>query len=431
MQKYFNNLQIDTPTEMQKDFILNSSAFSILLSDTGSGKTFAFLVRLAVELKGLKENDTVLILSPTRELASQLFQEFKKLKLDINSTLCYGGHSFRNEKMQLSASPSVIISTPGRILDHYQRATEGLKRFNKLIIDEYDKTLEFGFLNELTEIFKFSKAINYIHLVSATEIQTLPDFISNFEFKQFSYLQKSQLKLNYFTVEAKLNDKLHALALLLSTFENQTSIVFCNHRDATERISEHLVQYGKEHVVFHGGLDQEERERAVVKFKNGTVDCILATDLASRGLDIPEVNNIIHYQFPQKLEDYTHRNGRTARMNAEGTIFLIHSEKEPLPIYLKENKFISFKLPEKFNEYSETKMLTLFLNVGRKQKIRKTDIVGFLTNNCNIDFKEIGQILVYDSFSYIAITKNAHRKYKNELSQIKIKKMNAKISICR
>jgi superfamily II DNA/RNA helicase len=429
---HFSRLNFNEPTSMQSDFISKSGDFSILLSNTGSGKTFAFLVRLALELENsVIKNECVLILSPTRELAGQLFQELKKMRLAIPSILCYGGHSVRNEKMQFSSKPQLIISTPGRILDHYERGTEGLLPFTKLIIDEYDKTLELGFLNELAQIFEYRKNLNYLHLISATEIESLPHFLKDYSFVTFNYLKKEELKLSYFTVQAEKNDKLHALALLLTTLETGPTIIFCNHREATERISEHLVQYGKEHVVFHGGLEQEERERAIVKFKNGSVDCILATDLISRGIDIPEVKHIIHYQYPQKLEDYIHRNGRTARMNSEGSIYLIHSENEPLPIYLKGHYFEKIELPNSFQDYIPTKFLTLFLNVGRKHKIRKLDIVGLLTVQFKIPFEEIGQINVYDQFSYIALSKKAFHDYKKEMLNFKIKKINAKISLCR
>lgn len=432
MLTHFSRLNISEPTAMQTDFIRKSGNYAVLLSDTGSGKTFAFLLRLALALENLvHKNECVLILSPTRELARQLFQEFKKLRLDIPSVLCYGGHPFRNEKLQFSAKPKIIISTPGRILDHYERGTEGLLPFTKLIIDEYDKTLELGFLNELAQIFEYRKNLNYTHLISATEIETLPHFLKDYTFETFNYLKKEDLKLNYYIVQAEKNDKLHALALLLSTFEQEPIIIFCNHREATERISEHLTQYGKEHVVFHGGLEQEDRERAIIKFKNGTVDCILASDLISRGIDIPDIRHIIHYQYPQKSEDYIHRNGRTARMNSEGTVYLIRSENEALPDYLSEKQFDTFALPAGFKEYPQTKFLTLFLNVGRKHKIRKSDIVGLLTVEFKIPFEEIGQIYVYDRFSYLALTKKAFQKYKHIMQQFKIKKMNAKLFLCR
>lgn len=429
---HFSRLNLNEPTLMQSDFISKSGDYSILLSNTGSGKTFAYLVRLALELENSAlKNECILILSPTRELAGQLYQEFKKLRLDISSILCFGGHAFRNEKMQFTAKPKIIISTPGRILDHYERGTEGLLPFTKLIVDEYDKTLELGFLNELAQIFEYRKNLKYAHLISATEIDSLPHFLKDFKFETFNYLDKKELKLNYYVVQAEKNDKLQALALLLSTFDQGPTIIFCNHREATERISHHLVQYGKEHALFHGGLDQEERERAIIKFKNGTVDCILATDLISRGIDIPDIQHIVHYQYPQKLEDYIHRNGRTARMNTEGSIYLIHSENEPLPVYLTELQFNKFGLPNSFKDYSQTKFLTLFLNVGRKHKIRKVDIVGLFTVEFKIPFNEIGQIQVYDQFSYIALTKKAFHEYKKVMQQFKVKKMNAKLSLCR
>jgi superfamily II DNA/RNA helicase len=431
MINYFTTYGLEKPTLIQETYCPTKSKNSVLLANTGSGKTLSYLVKLALFLEE-NPNETVLILSPTRELAVQVYEVLTKLRLPYNSILCYGGHSFKNEKLQFSQIPQIIVSTPGRILDHFERGTEGLNAFTSLIIDEYDKTLEFGFLNELEAIHRFSKDLVHIQLISATEIEKLPSFLEHIEFETSNYLEEEKPDLQFFQVSAEENDKLKALALLLTTIKSETTIIFCNHREACERISQHLFEFGKENVLFHGGLEQFDRERALMKFKNGSVDCLISTDLASRGLDIPDISHIIHYHFPQSLEDFTHRNGRTARMNKSGKIYLIHSEKEPLPDYTSSSKLEKFSLPTDFEDYSNTSWLTLYLNIGRKQKIRKMDIVGFLTNDLKIPFEKIGLIHVADNYSYLALDKEHYFANKNLFQGgLKIKKTNAKINVCR
>lgn len=431
MLAYFKQLGFEKPTAMQEDYLAQEALFSILLSNTGSGKTLSFLVKLAGQLEQAADEDTVLILSPTRELAIQLYEVLGKLRLPYHSVLCYGGHSFKNERLQLAEKPKIVVGTPGRILDHYERSTPGLSAFNILIIDEYDKTLELGFQNELEQIAAHSGKIKAMQLVSATEIEELPAFIRSHPFETYNYLVGEKPEIAYYQIGAKENDKLHALASFLSTLPFSPSIVFCTHREAVERIAQHLSEYGKSCVSFHGGLDQLERERALIKFKNGTVDCLVATDLASRGLDIPEIEHIIHYQYPHTFEDFTHRNGRTARMKKSGKVYLIHSESEPLPDYTKQLNLGKIELPEKIVDYPESDLVTLYLNVGRKQKIRKVDIVGFFSHELQLPFDQLGMIFVQDSYSYVALKKESYQKYKQQLEKIKIKKMNARLNLCR
>jgi superfamily II DNA/RNA helicase len=431
MNNFLSNLGIKTPTEIQKSYCPSESNYSILLANTGSGKTLSFLIKLALFLEK-NQHEHVLILAPTRELAKQVYEVLTKLRLPYSSVICYGGHSFKNEELQFAQNSQIVVATPGRILDHYERNTKGLTDFSTLIIDEYDKTLEFGFLHELEAIHRFSSKLNHIQLISATEIPELPKFIQEFDFKTFNFLEEIKPKLTFYSVEAQENDKLKCLALLLTTFKNEPIIVFCTHREATERLSKHLNEYGKENVLFHGGLEQFDRERALMKFKNSSVNCLIATDLASRGLDIPDIQHIIHYQFPSSFEDFTHRNGRTARMHKSGKVYLIHCQSEPLPSYLKEIQVEKLNYPSTFADYHEALNLTLYLNIGRKQKIRKMDIVGYLTNDLKIPFDKIGLIHVADTYSYLALERETFAKIKHIFSQgIKIKKTNAKINLCR
>lgn len=429
---YWQKLGVEALTEMQEAYVEDSgSAYSLLLSNTGSGKTLAFVLKLIAYMEPADWKKQVLVVSPTRELAIQLRDVIKKMQLPVQQVLCYGGHSFRDEKAQLAENPQIVIGTPGRLVDHFERKTPGLKAFDALIVDEYDKTLELGFYEQLNVLLEYAGKLQHIQLISATEIDRMPRFLDQFSFQTFDYRSEEKPELTYYSVGAQENDKLKALALLLTTMDFSPKIVFFTHREAADRIAKHLAEYGKESVVFHGGLDQAERERALIKFKLGAVDCLLATDLAARGLDIPEIESVIHYQYPQTLADFTHRNGRTARMRKSGKIYLLHNESEPLPEYLQEASMTAVKVPDTFVDYPQGEWTALYLNVGRKQKIRKADIIGALTQELKIPFSEVGQLVVLDEYSYLALNRKTYAKYKNELARIRIKKMYAKINVCR
>ena len=403
MQHYLDKLGISETNAMQQGYLQDENPFSVLLSNTGSGKTLAFLLKTVALLEKDPAEKNVLILSPTRELALQIRQVVQQMRLPWRSLVCYGGHSFKNEQLQFAEQPEIVIATPGRILDHYRRETPGLNPFTHLIIDEYDKTLALGFLSELSEIMEYRGKIRSLQLVSATRIESLPAFLESYSFTTHDFLEEQRPDLQYFSVGAEQNDKLKALALLLTCLENEATLIFCTHREACERLAKHLGEYGKITAVFHGGLEQEERQLALFKFRSGSVNCLVCSDLASRGLDIPEIKHVIHYQFPHSFEDFTHRNGRTARVSKSGRAYLIHSENEPLPAYTAQLEPEAFTLPENFPDYPDPEKICLFANIGRKDKIRKTDLVGFLTGDLGIPFQHIGLIEIFDSFSYLSL----------------------------
>jgi superfamily II DNA/RNA helicase len=430
-KQFFVNAGHERPTDMQAVYLQDSQPFSILLSNTGSGKTLAFLVKLISILEKSVENENVLILCPTRELAHQVAKNWSALKTNRKMVLCYGGHSFKNEAQQLAEKPQIIVATPGRILDHFRRETIGLVGFSHLIIDEYDKTLEMGFLREINEIYTYGNSIQSIQLISATQIDELPAIVKDFRFSTHDFLEAEKPQLTYHGIKADGHDKLLALVSFLATLPPGPTLIFCSHREATERISNHLIEYGKSNVLFHGGMDQPERERALIKFKNGTENVLVCTDLAARGLDIPDINYVIHYQFPHTLQDFTHRNGRTARMQKDGKIFLVHSAEEPLPEYTNDLEINPVKVPELIGHFQQTGWSTLFLTIGRKDKIRKMDIAGFFMKDLQCDFSEIGLIDVFDTYSYIAIRTKKLNQIKGLLHKKKIKKVAVRISDCR
>lgn len=421
----------ETPTLMQEKYWGNKHQYSILLSNTGSGKTLAFCVQLELYLTNQQSEGQVLILCPTRELATQVSKNYASLRSGRKMVLCYGGHSFKNECLQLQENPQIIVATPGRILDHLSRRSNGLSEFEHLIIDEYDKTLEMGFLNEISEIYRYAAPLKSIQLISATEVEKLPTFLNIYSFQTYSFIQEEKPNLEYFSVEAIGHDKLFALVSFLSHKNFGPILIFCTHRETAERISQHLIEYGKSNVLFHGGMEQIDRERSLIKFRNGSENCLVCTDLASRGIDIPEIEAVFHYQFPHTAQDFTHRNGRTARMKTDGKIYLLKSEEEPLPEYTHEFPIQKIKAPEKIDDFDQTEWITIYLSVGRKHKIRKLDIVGFFLQETQFEKDELGIIDVSDTYSYVAISRKKLKYIKTLFPKIKIKKQPVLISLCR
>ena len=422
--KILQNLKIQNLNPMQLASLeqARSGHDLLLLSATGSGKTLAFLLPLAEWLKETNNSVQALILVPSRELALQIEQVFRQMGLKFKVNCCYGGHSLKTEKNNFLQPPALLIGTPGRIAHHLRIGSFETENLEMLVLDEFDKSLEFGFQEEMAFIISQLPALKQRILTSATALAEIPAFTGLKRPVTLNFLGgnaplESRLSLKY--LRAADTDKLQMLLGLLCHLNQMPSLVFCNHRDAVERISQLLLENGLPHGIFHGGMDQEERERALIKFRNGTFRTLITTDLASRGLDIPEIGAVIHYQLPTTEEVFTHRNGRTARMKADGTAFLLLSAEDYLPVFLKEN-------PELL-ELSDTKELpapsewkTLCMGVGKKEKVNKMDVVGFLLQKGSLAKEELGRIEVLDHAAFAAV---ASGKIQNTLELIRTEKI--------
>ncbi|HUH32795.1 MAG TPA: DEAD/DEAH box helicase, partial [Daejeonella sp.] len=331
IEKVLGTLKIAALNEMQLASI-NAAAERdvILLSPTGSGKTLGFLLPILKQLSSNVSGIQTLILVPSRELALQIEQVFKAMQTGFKVNCCYGGHSTRVEKNNLSQSPAVLIGTPGRIAYHIRAASFDPSTIRTLILDEFDKSLEFGFEVDMAFIVRNLTALRKRVLTSATRMNEVPSFTGVKNPVEIDFLSDANTApdLEIKAVVSPAADKLETLFALICKIGSKPTLVFCNHRDAVDRISQTLWTSGLEHDVFHGGMDQEDRELALLKFRNGSHRLLITTDLASRGLDIPEIEYVVHYQMPNTKEAFLHRNGRTARMNATGTAYLILSEDE-------------------------------------------------------------------------------------------------------
>ena len=405
IQQILQNMDFKDLKPMQREVLQESEKHKdlLVLAPTGSGKTIAFLLPLLKILNPEVNQVQSIIITPTRELALQIEKVFKQLKTGFKVLTCYGGHPFSRERSSLKNPPAVIIATPGRLLDHLQRETFDTYQIKNLIIDEYDKCLELGFSKEMQRILYQLPNISRTTLTSATEISELPGYFRMQNPHEINHLDADYTPdLSYFFLQTEWTNKLKQLEELLNGISNEPTIVFCNFKNDIEDLSAFLTEANLAHSAFYGDLDQEEREKALLKFRNGSAKILLATDLASRGLDIPEIKNIVHFQIPSKEDTFIHRNGRTARMNKSGKVFLLLIEGKTLPEYIihniKEFSPSKAKASDLMPEFT-----TIYLSAGKMHKISKIDVLGFLCKIGGLEKSDIGIIEIKDRASFAAI----------------------------
>lgn len=398
-----------------------------LLSPTGSGKTLAFLLPIIERLDKENKNTQALIIAPSRELAQQIEQVFRSLRTGFKITNCYGGHKREIEENNLIQPPAIIVGTPGRLCDHIRRGNITLDSITMLALDEFDKTLEAGFQDEVGFIIDNLKHIEKRMLTSATHALELPDFIEMQDATMIDFLPENEVKkaLEIKSVYAKDDeDKVDTLFKLICHLGNRPTIVFCNQRDSVEIISDMLREKGIPSEFYHGQMEQRDRDTALFKFRNGTVNLLITTDLAARGLDIPFIRYIIHYNLPYTEDSFIHRNGRTARMDASGTAILMFSKGDYMPPFIPTEEVEKIELEERYDIPDKPKWVTLYMPLGKKNKISKGDIAGFMINQAELRPEDLGLIEVKDFSSFIAVrrTKAAHILSATKEARIKNKK---------
>jgi superfamily II DNA/RNA helicase len=428
------NLGIESLNEMQlaaQETILRDNNV-LLLSPTGSGKTLAFLLPIFELLEGEGAEVQCLILVPSRELGLQIEQVWKKMGTNYKVNVCYGGHSIDTEIKNLSNPPAVLIGTPGRIADHIDRGTFKVDNLQMLILDEFDKSLQLGFHEQMSFIISRLPKLNKRILVSATSGIEIPRYtqVIHPTVLDFIPIEEEKINLSMKMVVSKEKDKINSLFNLICSLKSQSALIFCNHRDAAERISDLLNEKGIYTTYYHGGMDQDERERALIQFRNGSVSYLVTTDLAARGLDIPEMKHVIHYHLPSKEDEFTHRNGRTARMLASGTAYIITHESEKkldyidysMPVLNVENAITLPKPPE---------FKTIYISGGKKNKLNKIDIVGFFSQKGKLEKGDLGLIEVKDFVSFAAVKAKKVKDLLNAIRDEKMKGKKFKIEVAR
>ncbi len=401
----------------------------MLLAPTGSGKTLAFLIPLVNQLRQQAKGVQALIVAPSRELALQIEQVFRAMKTSYKVSCCYGGHSMKIEQSSLSEAPAVIIGTPGRLADHVARKSFDPRTVMMVVLDEFDKSLQMGFQDQLSVIFESLSEKQHHILTSATRNQDWPDFLPFSRPETINYLKDeadSKLKLNL--VHTKSTDKVETLMRLVAGFNQEVTLVFCNHRDAVDRISSLLTQHKFAHAILHGAMEQIDREKNLIKYRGGAANVLIATDLASRGLDIPEIRHVVHYQLPLQEEAFLHRNGRTARMHAEGQAYLVLADDEKLPEYI-DKSVAELVVARKLQLPPPPHYSCLYISAGKKDKISKGDIVGLLTKKGGLQSTDIGLITTLDFSSYVSVKRSLVEKTLANIKNEKLKKSKVKIEV--
>lgn len=431
IENALQRLKITALNDMQQSAVKAAEAGHdvLLIAPTGSGKTLGFLLPVLSNLRADVKGVQALILVPSRELALQIEQVFKQMGTPFKINCCYGGHAVKIEKNNLTHPPAILVGTPGRIAYHLEHHNFDESFIETLVLDEFDKSLEFGFEADMSYIIGSLLSLKQRILTSATKMQDIPAFVKLNKAVDVDFSKNIQVKpdLKLKKIIAAAADKLEVLFKLLSKIGNKNTLVFCNHRETVDRISDLLFEHGLEHDVFHGGMEQFDREKALLKFRNGSHRILVTTDLAARGLDIPEVEHIVHYQLPYNEDAYIHRNGRTARMHAKGTAYAILTEEEHykyLPEHIEEEALLDkYKLPK------SSEWITLYLAHGKKDKINKIDIVGLFLQKGGLSKEDLGLIEVKDTTSYIAVKREKVDKLLKILDGEKIKGKKLKLEI--
>jgi superfamily II DNA/RNA helicase len=420
------NIEKLNPMQEEAKLAIHSADNTILLSPTGTGKTLAFMLPIVAELDAECAHVQVLILVPSRELAIQIEQVTRDMGTGYKCNAFYGGRNFSKDRIDLNRPPAILIGTPGRIADHMRRETFPTHRIRTLVLDEFDKSLEVGFEKDMEDIVSFLPKVEKKILTSATHRVRIPEFLSFKNPLSVNYLNDEIPELEIKTIVSPDKDKLETLVKTLSHLGNQPGIIFCNFKESIQRVSDFLTEKGISHGTFYGGMEQIDRERVLIKFRNGTHQLIVATDLAARGLDIPELKFILHYHLPLRFQEFTHRNGRTARMHSEGTAYILKWANEDYPEFIQPTKIEELKeapIP------TETGWQTLFISGGRKDKISKGDIAGLFFKQGKLGKDQLGVIELKHDCAFVAVRANKVDAVIQAVSNTKLKNKKVRVSL--
>jgi superfamily II DNA/RNA helicase len=433
ISKLLSPLKIEGLNELQSESLETARQDEdfVLLADTGSGKTLAFLLPVLSYIDEKAAGTQALVIVPSRELALQIEQVFKTMGTGLKVTCCYGGHLRETEENNLIEAPALIVGTPGRLADHIRRNNIHPATIKTLVLDEFDKSLELGFQDEMSFIIGSLSSVNKRILTSATAATEIPAFVGLQSPRTLDFLSGEKTeRLSLQQVASPDKDKLETLFRLICRIGARSTVIFCNHRESVERVSAFLKDKGIVNVFYHGALEQPERDSALAKFRNGSSNFLVTTDLAARGLDVPNIRYIIHYHLPTTEDVYTHRNGRTARMEASGTAIFILSPEETLPAYLPEQPE-KIELPATTTLPDKPKWTTLFISAGKKDKVNKVDVVGFFTNKGQLKKEDIGLIEVKDFFCFVAIRKSSVAHTLQLIKDQRLKNKKLKIDVAK
>ena len=408
-------LSIEKLNPMQEEAMtaISNKDDIVLLSPTGTGKTVAYLLPIIANLDANLSEIQCLIMVPSRELAIQIEQVIRQMGTGFKANAVYGGRAGSKDKIEIKHRPAILVGTPGRIADHMRKETFDTQWIKTLVLDEFDKSLEIGFESDMSEISMALPNVEKRILTSATQRVEIPIFVGLLNPITIDYLDEEITQLKVKAILSPSKDKLETLVKTLKYLGDQPGIIFCNFKDTIQYVSDFLVNNNISHGCFYGGMEQLDRERALIKFRNGTHQLLIATDLAARGIDIPELKFII-------------RNGRTARMNSEGTAYVLQWESEDLPEFIPNLEIQKIKNKELTKN---TEWCTLYISGGRKDKISKGDIAGLFMKQGNLNKNELGVIELKQDCAFVAVPVLKADAIIRDLNNSRLKKKKVRISL--
>ena len=406
----------------------------IAQAKTGSGKTAAFSIAVLTKLKVKKFRIQSMILAPTRELADQIAKELKSIarfKHNIKITTLCGGVSYKPQVHSLSHQAHIIVGTPGRILKHLEEESFSTEDIETLVLDEADRMLDMGFFEDIEKVISYLPKQRQTLLFSATyppQIEQLSKNILYNPTKIEVETVHNQTVIKQSFYEAENENKLTMVLDLFNMYKPASVLIFCNTKIQCDTLADDLEDNNLSPLVLHSDLDQRDRNETLILFSNKSYPILIATDVASRGLDIDDISLVINYDLPNSSEIYTHRIGRTARAGKNGSatslvnsydleIFNDIQEDLDMNAILEESKDITFTTKYDFQSY----FTTLFINGGKKQKLRAGDILGALTAGIGLSKEEIGKIDILDFCSFVAVDSKIVQKALDGLSNSRIK----------
>lgn len=403
-----------TPVQEQTlPYILNSQDV-IAQAKTGSGKTAAFGIGVLSKLDVKNFRIQTLILCPTRELAEQVAKELRNIaKFQHNVkilTLC-GGVAFGPQLGSLSHGGHIAVGTPGRVLQHLTKGSLKLDNLTTLVLDEADRMLDMGFIEEMQKVISFVPENRQTLLFSATfsdEVLELSKTLQKDALSVKTLDVEVANKIEEYFYEVEDENKQSALAAVFCKYKPKNAIVFCNTKIESDAVAKSLRDKGIDALAIHGDLEQYDRVDVLVQFSNESARVLVATDVAARGLDIKELEMVVNYDFPHAEDTYTHRIGRTARAGQEGTAisFYTPSEARDVEFFKNETRIFAEQFDSEYESGFEMKPknVTLVIEGGKKDKLRAGDILGAISGEAKIDArKNVGKIDIYDRQSYVAI----------------------------
>lgn len=406
----------------------------IAQAKTGSGKTAAFSLSLLDKINPRDFGAQALILCPTRELATQVASEIRRLaryRQNIKVVVLCGGQSIGPQIGSLEHGAHIIVGTPGRIQDHLRKKTLSIGRVNTLVLDEADRMLEMGFVDDIEQILSHTPESRQTLLFSATYPEDIISLSARFQrdperVSVESIVSDEHIDQQFFV--CRKSDRLEGLVTLLAHFSPETAVVFCNTKQLVREVCEHLEHSGIQALALHGDMEQRDRDQVLIQFKQQSCSVLVATDVAARGLDIDDLPAVVNFELPRNADTYVHRIGRTGRAGKNGLALSLFADSERYKLEAI-GQYLDRELP--FEAIGSIRITgesmppppyaTLCIAGGRREKVRPGDILGALTGDAGIDGKAVGKITVTDYAAYVAIDSDLADKALGRLLNGKIK----------